>query len=149
VKKKSIPSGASAVKQEAIVFKTNIIVPRVLDDHLGGFIAAGSPSPYFSLEEVPESLRAFVGQPDPPPFDQASWDAETEAIKNSFSPTLNESIEEELLQRQNQALSDAKARNEIETEKAARQDEFERELLAEHDRDVETLYPRDKKKSHQ
>jgi hypothetical protein len=137
-------SGDTETRQP-IVFKVNVILPAPekwsLSDklHYDRFLAAGKASPWRNIEEVPESLKPFIGVPDPPPFDLKAWEAETEEIKNSFSP-VNESVEAELLQRQNTALSDAEARNAISLSQSIQQDEFEEQLRRENDAKTARFY---------
>ena len=49
-----------------IRFSVNIIA-QATADRLACFVAAGSPSPYRSLDEIPEAVRAFVLQPGDEP----------------------------------------------------------------------------------
>jgi len=112
------------------------------------FLAAGRPSPFYDLSEVPESLRAFVGMPDPPP-DISEWEAEQAAIENSFGGQINESIAEELSRKQTEEIEGARARNAISLAQADREDEFVRSVQAEHDAETELLYQEQEQKQRQ
>lgn len=57
----STVSPSTALKT-LVLFSVNIIVPATAD-RLACFVAAGSPSPYQSLDEVPQAVRGFVVQP--------------------------------------------------------------------------------------
>jgi hypothetical protein len=128
----------------------NIIIPqtkRCLLTDVNRFIRAGDPSPYHDISEVPKSLVAFIGRPDPPP-DTSAFEAEQEAILASFSGSINESIEEELERRASEAAADAVALNAISLEQANRDDEFKAALQREHDEEVDQLYQPTKKGQH-
>jgi hypothetical protein len=126
----------------------NVIIDRPLvTNEPGGnrFLAAGQPSPYRDISEVPEALRCFIDSPPPGP-DNSEWEAEQKAIADSFSGSINESVAEELERRQGQMIEDAAARNAISLSQSIRQDEFEEQLRREHDEEVAALYESKKSK---
>jgi hypothetical protein len=134
-------SPADIEAKEPITFKINIIIDKLQGstDPCSRFIKAGDPSPWHNLSEVPKQLRGWIGEPPAPP-DTSEWQAEQEQmIRDAFGP-VNESVEEELQRRQAQAITDSVALNEIARQKANRQDQFERDLQAEHDAKVAELY---------
>ena len=88
---------------------------------------------------------SFYWAADPPPFEQEALEAEQEAIRDSFGP-VSESIAEDLARRQRESADDARAHNAIASEKARRGDQFERDLQAEHDAEVQELYQQEKQK---
>jgi hypothetical protein len=49
---------------KALVFKCNIMLPEGAAPPLERVLEAGKPSPWFSEDQVPEPLRAFIGEPD-------------------------------------------------------------------------------------
>ncbi len=153
-KLKRAPTPAAAAPttpREPITFRVNVILPSpekwslTAEPGSGRFLVAGASSPWRDLSEVPESLRAFIGQPDPPPFEQEALEAEQEAIRDSFGP-VSESIAEDLARRQRESADDARALNAIASEKARRGDQFERDLQAEHDAEVQELYQQEQQK---
>ena len=76
----AIPAVAEIAKQESIRFKINVIVDKLQGstDPCSRFVRAGDPSPYHSLNEGPESLKAFVGEPPPEPA-MSAWEDEQRA----------------------------------------------------------------------
>lgn len=123
----------------AITFRVNIVVPgEPSRPYSAVFVRAGDASPYRSLDEIPEQLRAFIGTPPAMP-DTADFEAEEQMIRDSFGP-ISESVAEELERRQSEAVSDAVALNAIKLEQSERQDQFERDLQAERDKETEQLY---------
>jgi len=96
-KLKRAPTPAAAAPttpREPITFRVNVILPSpekwslTAEPGSGRFLVAGASSPWRDLSEVSESLRAFIGQPDPPPFEQEALEAEQEAIRDSSPETL-------------------------------------------------------------
>jgi hypothetical protein len=63
-----------AADPSPIIFKVNTIWPG--QHGVNHFVKAGEASPCRSLEEVPESLRSYIGSPEvtlPPPTDNYDW----------------------------------------------------------------------------
>jgi hypothetical protein len=125
----------------AITFRTNVILPaseRCLASNVNRFLAAGKPSPFTTIDEVPESLRPFVGEPAPMPIDP-DLEAEEQMIRESFGP-VNESVQEYLDRKQQEAADDAVALNAIKLKQVEREDEFFADVQREHDAETEALY---------
>jgi hypothetical protein len=70
---------------EPVRFKVNIIVPATVD-RLACFVAAGQPSPFYDVSEVPESLRAFIASGE-------ESDPELDDSPQSLNYTLNTSYD--------------------------------------------------------
>jgi len=111
--KPTTPSAADTKAKLPITFRTNVILPSPEGqppfsvDPSSRFLARGKPSPWRSVDEVPQSLRSFIGEP--PAMPELS-DLEEEEIRDSFGP-ISESVAEELSRRQAEAIDDARVRN--------------------------------------
>jgi hypothetical protein len=134
-----------------IVFSVNVILPEregatlATSNPSDRFLAAGKPSPWHDISEVPEMLKPFVGEP-PEWTPHHSWEQEQEFIEETFGP-VNESVRQALEDKQTEMIQAAEGRNRIDTEIANRADRFVAELREENDAEVRDLYESKQRKS--
>ena len=103
---------ATTEERAPLTFSVNIITDidpskPLASDHGRRFIQAGSPSPYFSVDEVPLAYRPFIGRP-PEPQDLSHLQAEWDALDESLG-FVSESVAEEISRKQSEAVADAAA----------------------------------------
>ncbi|MGA7393058.1 MAG: hypothetical protein WBL40_16040 [Terrimicrobiaceae bacterium] len=138
-----VSTASSLAEKPPITFRVNIITDidparPFASDHGRMFVHAGQPSPYRSIEQVPERLRPFIGLPEPPQ-DLSHLEAEWHALDESIG-AVSESVQEEIERKQSEAIAAAAAIDEVESASASREDEFFADELKRHDAEVAKFY---------
>jgi hypothetical protein len=105
--KSKTPESLSA---EPIVFKIGIMLPPEGEGQMSRLIPAGSPSPFTSVDEVPEHLRQHIGSPPEPNYDVEAFRRTTELINEQSGGEMSESLKATLASMDNESAERARAR---------------------------------------
>jgi hypothetical protein len=99
---------AESPSAEPIVFKIGIMFPPEGEGQMSRLIPAGSPSPFTSVDEVPEHLRQHIGSPPEPNYDVEAFRRTTESLNSGGE--MSESVRSALASIDDEAHARAQAR---------------------------------------
>jgi hypothetical protein len=100
----------SKAPEPPIVFKIGIMLPPEGEGQMSRLVPAGSPSPFASVDEVPERLRQYIGEPPKENYDVASFRRTTELINEQSGGEMSESVRSALASIDDEAHARAQAR---------------------------------------
>ena len=100
----------TAKPPSAIVFKIGIMLPASEPGTMSKLVPAGSPSPFTSVDEVPEHLRQYIGEPPGPNYDAEAFRRTTELINEQSGGEMSESLRSALASIDDEAHARAQAR---------------------------------------
>ena len=95
----------------SITFACDIMLPPSIPGEMSQLFAAGTPSPWNRVEDVPPHLREHIGMPPQPNYNIENFRAETRMIQEALEPE-NEAVRRALENIDNEAFETAKARTE-------------------------------------
>ena len=93
-----------------ITFRIGIMLPPEGEGQMSKLVPAGEPSPFHSVDEVPEHLRQYIGSPPETNFDVEGFRRETEIIQESLGGQMSKSLKAALASMDNESAERAKAR---------------------------------------
>ena len=100
----------SKAPEPPIVFKIGIMLPPESEGQMSKIVPAGAASPYHSLDEVPQHLRQYIGEPPKENYDVASFRRTTELINEQSGGEMSESVRSALASIDDEVHARAQAR---------------------------------------
>jgi hypothetical protein len=136
---------------QAIVFKEAVMLSPERPGEMSRIVPAGEPSPYTSLDQVPENLRSLVGQPSDelPPNNEMQYFVPREQLaaeriefeRLNTDEDLSQDLRDELAARDREHLALAASRNKTLEEAENRNDEAVRRVAKELEEEARAFAP--------